>query len=110
MTGPGAHDQNPEGADRVVVSALDTPAEPHAARLVSLSGRVAELQLDCAFPILPGALLSFENDQTIFFGQVESSQPGSAGLGPRLRMRVEQFIDREKIRSIQRLWNADPAG
>ena len=95
-----------------MVSGLDTPADAHAARLLAFIGQVAELQLEeGTLLVVPGALLSFENDQTIFFGQVESIQPAAGtGLGPRVRLRVEQFIDRDKIRSIQQMWNAEPGG
>jgi hypothetical protein len=73
--------------------------------LVGIEGRFAELAVEGPDPIGRGALVEFETKETLYLGEVESSEAGDTEQ--RLRVNVEHSLDLEKAAWIQKLWNAN---
>jgi hypothetical protein len=70
-----------------------------------MEGKSAEIAVEGPHPIGRGALVEFETEETLYLGEVESSEAGATEQ--RLRVTVEHSLDLEKVAWIQKLWNAN---
>jgi hypothetical protein len=91
--------------DSITLAVVKRPETRCPGRLVGIEGRFAELAVEGRHPIGRGALVEFETKETLYLGQVESSEAGDTEQ--RLRVNVEHSLDLEKAAWIQKLWNAN---
>jgi|HubBroStandDraft_6_1064221.scaffolds.fasta_scaffold1069566_2 hypothetical protein len=91
--------------DRISLAVINSPEIRFPGRLVGIEGKSAELAVEGPHPIGRGALVEFETKETLYLGEVESSEAGDTEQ--RLRVTVEHSLDLEKAAWIQKLWNAN---
>ena len=84
---------------------VQNPETRSQGRLLEREGRWADLSVACRKPVRPGDLVEFETKQTLFLGEVDSSEP--EGDGQHLRVRLEHVLDLEKTAWIQKLWDEE---
>jgi len=93
------------GSDRISLAVIKRPETRSSGRLVAIEGRCAEVAVEGPHPIGRGTLVEFETKETLYLGEVESSEVRDAEQ--RLRVNVEHSLDLEKAAWIQKLWNAN---
>jgi hypothetical protein len=93
------------GGDRISLAVIKRPETRSPGRLVAMDGRCAEVAVEGPHPIGRGTLVEFETKETLYLGEVESSEVRDAEQ--RLRVDVEHSLDLEKAAWIQKLWNAN---
>jgi len=84
----------------ICLSSLSEPEHAISATLVSQQGKIAEIDLEGANPLAPGALVQFHTPDALYLGEVESELQEN-----RLRILIDHSIDLARARSIRRLWN-----
>lgn len=87
---------------------LATIADPPLiiqARLLSIDGRCAELDIDGEPSLSHGALVQFQTPDTLYLGEIQPPRNGAGGN--QIRVHIEHSVNLERARAIRRLWNTD---
>jgi hypothetical protein len=80
---------------------ISDPYQSIQGQLLCIEGRFAELALDETSPLARGALVQFQTPETLYMGEIESSNDG------KIRVLIEHSVNLERASYIRRLWHTE---